>query len=120
MQLGHEVSNARSMGLSCLVYSMRLLKNVYRNTTMPSTAVTEKVFVLESGNLIPQILLFALMGLCVFMCMLLCMSMHRCTHMCACALGGDSTTIPGVIAPSPILFPFKALIFLFSLTYLCE
>lgn len=44
LQLGHEVSNARSMGLSRLVYSMRLLKNVYRNTTMPWTAVTEKVF----------------------------------------------------------------------------
>lgn len=44
LQLGHEVSNACSMGLSRLVYFMRLLKNVHRNTTMPSTAVTEKVF----------------------------------------------------------------------------
>lgn len=40
--------------------------------------------------------------------------------MCACALGGDRATIPDVIPLSPILFPFKALILLFSLMYLCE
>lgn len=40
--------------------------------------------------------------------------------MCACALAGNSTSIPGVIPLLPILFPFKALILLFSLMYLCE
>lgn len=59
------------------------------------------------------------MSLCVFMCMLLRVSMHWCVHMCACALRGDRATIPGVIPQSLILFPFKALILLLLLMYLC-